>query len=35
MRERVLGINIAAALCLRGVGAVITKGAACNSNGVF
>jgi hypothetical protein len=35
MRERALGINVAAALRLRGGDAVITKGAAFNLNGVF
>jgi hypothetical protein len=35
MREHALRTNIAAAICLRPSGAVITKAAACNPNGAF
>ena len=35
MREGALRINIAAAICLRTSGAVITKAAARNPNGAF
>jgi hypothetical protein len=35
MQERALRINIAAAVRLHANDAVITKAAACNSNGAF